>query len=135
VAGQYSVFELIPSRSRNQKQRRDAKIIPGSARHPVFTAKTQRHEEDKDAPRSCPCESSCLRVFVVRFFWLRLCRATFIRGFVILLVVRGIRGDVFEGCRLRVSVELKAKRRARSSFNSQLAPQLIGQRAHQLKAE
>jgi len=47
VAGQYSVSELIPSQSRNQKQRRDAEIIPGSARHPVFTAKTQRHEEDK----------------------------------------------------------------------------------------
>src|SRR5206468_1955415 len=34
-------------------------------------------KKTKDAPRSCPCESSWLRVFVVRFFWLRLSRATF----------------------------------------------------------
>src|SRR5439155_6128320 len=39
--------------------------FPGSAR---ILSSPQRHEEDKDAPRSCPCESSWLRVFAVRFF-------------------------------------------------------------------
>src|SRR5438309_7911187 len=49
--------------------------FPGSAR---ILSSPQRHKEDKDAPRSCPCESSWLRVFVVRFFWLRLGCSVFI---------------------------------------------------------
>src|SRR5438552_14583833 len=42
----------------------------------------ERREEHKDPPRYCPCESSWLRVFVVRFFYLRLGCSVFICGFV-----------------------------------------------------